>query len=134
MIECYIDGACEPFNPGGTATYGIVIYQNDEKIKEISSIYARNSTNNVAEYAGLHNCLLALLSLNLQSEEIVILSDSQLLVQQMSGRWRAKNGAYLSVYKECKKLMPAFENIRFQWIPREQNFEADELSRAALIF
>ena len=28
-LEVWIDGACEPINPGGTASYGVVI-KNDE--------------------------------------------------------------------------------------------------------
>jgi hypothetical protein len=63
LIVVYIDGLCEPVNPGGTATYGFVI-QDDS-----GTIFARRAglvrkgpgmSNNVAEYAALREVLLFL--------------------------------------------------------------------------
>jgi len=34
MLIAYCDGLCEPYNPGGTATYGWVLYRDKEKIAE----------------------------------------------------------------------------------------------------
>ncbi|MEM2188719.1 MAG: hypothetical protein QXT16_08485 [Candidatus Caldarchaeum sp.] len=33
-VVVYYDGACEPWNPKGVATYGFVIYKNGVKIGE----------------------------------------------------------------------------------------------------
>jgi len=55
----YFDGACEPVNPGGTASYGAVVFLAGERIWECAEIYQpedgheKQTSNNVAEYAGL---------------------------------------------------------------------------------
>jgi len=51
----YFDGACEPVNPGGTASYGAAIYENQQLVWKCSQIYGRgeHTSNNVAEYAAL---------------------------------------------------------------------------------
>ena len=35
----YFAGACEPRNPGGIATYGAIIYKDDEVVWNCSEIY-----------------------------------------------------------------------------------------------
>jgi ribonuclease HI len=49
----YFDGACEPVNPGGTASFGAVIFEDDRQIWECSDLYqppeGHQTSNNVAE-------------------------------------------------------------------------------------
>jgi len=54
-INAWIDGACEPVNPGGTASYGLVIKQGDEVIVNNCGVVGSGNgmTNNVAEYSAL---------------------------------------------------------------------------------
>lgn len=131
MIKCYIDGACEPANPGGTAAYGFIIYQNNKKLIEQFGTIAKKSTNNVAEYGALYECLTKLIYLNLTEEDTIIYSDSQLVINQMRGNWKIKKGEYVPYCLKCKQLLYIFLSINFQWIPREENSEADFLSRRA---
>jgi ribonuclease HI len=53
----YFDGACEPINPGGTASYGALILQAGEPIWMSSEIFrpenGNQTSNNLAEYSGL---------------------------------------------------------------------------------
>jgi ribonuclease HI len=49
----------------------------------------------------------------------------------MNGLWKRHKGYYISKYDEAKELVKLFKNIRFHWIPREQNEEANALSRKA---
>ena len=58
-------------------------------------------------------------------------SDSKLVVGQMSEGWKVKGGMYLGKLKEARDLMKEFGSMRFEWIPREQNQEADLLTRLA---
>lgn len=58
----------------------------------------------------------------------MILSDSQLLVHIMTDRWRLKEGRYAPVARECRQLALRFAKIRFRWIPRHENKEADALA------
>ncbi len=88
-------------------------------------------SNNVGEYAALCEALRTLVKLNLTGEEVLVKSDSKLLVNQMNGVWRCHRGYYIQKYNEARDLVKLFKNIRFLWVPREENSEADSLSRKA---
>ena len=145
MIKVYFDGACEPVNPGGTAAYGVAIYRGKKNLIKMSKVFKpvkgkeKETSNNVAEYAGFLDALEWLIKNNLNEEKILIFSDSKLVICQMFGdpeigrNWRIIKGFYKPVALEAKELLSIFTNIRGQWIPREENYLADELSKAELI-
>jgi len=129
MIELYFDGYCET-NPGVFGGYGVVIKKDNEIVKTISQTFTgENISNNVAEYKGLFAGLDYLLAEGLQDNDVSIYGDSMLVINQMSGTWRIKKGLYKNIAKQTKELVKKFSNIEFSWIPREQNTEADSLSR-----
>lgn len=133
-IEVWYDGACEPVNPGGHASFGALIKKNGETIWE-TSIYVGvgpGMSNNVAEYSGMIGVLEKLLEMGIEKELIHVRGDNMMTIQQMAGRWRAKGGLYIPYYEKCKALVRQFSRISFEWIPREQNTEADELSKQIL--
>jgi ribonuclease HI len=132
MIIVYIDGLIS-INPGGIATYSFIIYKNGNKIFEKYDVIEKelSMSNNYAEYYALYSSLKFLLENNMNNEEIIIKSDSQLLVNQMKGLWKAHKGSYYSLYLKTKELLKEFSNIKFIWIPREENEEADRLSKKA---
>ncbi|MEM0287233.1 MAG: ribonuclease HI [Nitrososphaerota archaeon] len=132
MIEVYIDGLTEPVNPGGITTYAFVVYENREKLHEQADIVGQGEgfSNNVGEYAALLAALRWLLENNLTSG-IEIKSDSRLLVNQMNGVWKVRRGYYIKTLEQVKEVLKEFQNIKFIWIPREENTEADMLSRMA---
>jgi len=130
------DGACWP-NPGGRATWGYVIRDDDGNLvsedsgrvvhgnafKEDTAVF----TNNVAEWAALHAALAWLSENGYENREIAIKGDSQLVVKQLTGEWQCKK-AYLRVYlAECRKLLERFR-WSIQWVSRDENSEADRLS------
>ncbi|MGP8124294.1 MAG: reverse transcriptase-like protein [Nitrososphaerales archaeon] len=119
----------EPRNPG-TGTYGFVIYDGEKKVAEGEGLAGYDVTNNYAEYTALVEALGKLKDLKAEGD-IVIRSDSQLLVGQMSKGWGVKGGGYLGKLKEAREVLKEFESVTFEWIPREQNGEADLLSRIA---
>lgn len=124
-----MDGLAEPTNPG-LGTYGYVICRDSKKLKSGHGFVGQKVTNNVAEYAALIEALLFLKSAGLD-ESIVVKSDSKLLVNQMLGKWKTKKGQYLENYGRAKQLAGQMKSINFKWIPREENEEADRLSRLA---
>lgn len=129
-IVCYFDGACWPKNPGGIMGWGYHISVDGQIIQtgfNGKNASAANS-NNVAEYLALRDCLDWLVCNNLSKNPISIFGDSQLVVLQMSGKWKIKNGMYRDAAIECKKLLCHFPNISFQWVARNYNELADELS------
>jgi ribonuclease HI len=129
MITANIDGLTEPRNPG-TGTYGYVIYEGKKKLAEGEGLAGYEVTNNYAEYTALVEALGKLRELR-KKGNVVIRSDSQLLVGQMSKGWEVKGGGYLGKLKEARDLLREFSSVTFEWIPREQNEEADLLSRLA---
>jgi ribonuclease HI len=132
LIEVWIDGLCEPVNPSGTACIGYVIKRGRQKLAEGSEVIGTGEgmTNNVAEYNALIHALKRMRSLELGEEEILIRSDSKLLVNQMMGNWKAKAPLIIPLYHEAK-LVAAGLHLKIVWIPREENEEADRLARTA---
>ncbi|MDQ1280550.1 MAG: ribonuclease [Thermoproteota archaeon] len=133
LIRVFIDGLCEPVNPGGVATFGFSVYRDSLKLEEKAGAVGEGSSmsNNVAEYSALCEVLKSLLARGLGGEEVIVHSDSRLLVNQMSGHWKARRGLYLRWHDDASLLVRGFKNIFFKWIPREENSEADALSRRA---
>jgi ribonuclease HI len=133
--KCWFDGACAPTNPSGYTTYGAVIRTDDGREWKLSKYLGigPDYSNNVGEYAGLIAVLRFLKTLP-DLESATIYGDSKLVVEQIKGRWRANAGRYLDWYDEALKLWREFPpgKLSISWVPREANFEADELSRAVI--
>jgi ribonuclease HI len=130
----YFDGACEPINPGGTASYGAVIYEDDEKVWECSEIYGTGKlmSNNVAEYAALIAVLEWFADHELLDAEIIVRGDSKLVIEQMFGSWKIKSGLYTELAHKARELLTKFAKIQGEWISRDRNEVADRLSKEAL--
>jgi ribonuclease HI len=121
--------ASEPRNPG-VGTYGYLIYEGRTRLAEGDGLAGYDVTNNFAEYTALVEALRRLIALHITGD-VVVKSDSKLLVGQMTGEFGVKGGGYVGKLKEAKDLLKEFESVAFQWIPREENAEADLLSRVA---
>lgn len=134
-----MDAVSEPINPGGTAAFGAVVLRDGERLWECSRIFRpqpgreRETSNNVAEYSGLIAVLEWLREKGLHRQPIIVRGDSKLVVEQMNGRWRIRQGFYVPLAIKAKKIAEEFPNLTFKWIPREQNGLADELSKRELI-
>lgn len=135
MIKCFFDGACEPKNPGGNMGIGAYIERNNQVVLTYSHSIpaAKDNTNNVAEYLAVKQILQYLTDNYFFNEEIVIYGDSKLVIEQLWGTWKMNKGAYIPVALECKYMVKKFSNIKGIWVPREQNQNADDLSKGSLI-
>jgi ribonuclease HI len=130
----WFDGACGPVNPGGTATYGIMIKAQDGTILVWEhGLVGKGSTmsNNVAEYAGVLQVLKYLSPR--PPGRVTVHGDSNLVTNQLNGKWRIRKGLYLSIAIEAKELLARLKGLGWQitccWIPRAQNEECDALSK-----
>jgi ribonuclease HI len=128
-VVVYVDGLAEPRNPG-VGTYGFVIYDGERKLAEGSGFAGPHVTNNFSEYTALAEALKKLKELRIEGD-ILVRSDSTLLVGQMSKGWEAKGGGYIEKLIEAKDLLREFGSVTFEWVPREKNSEADLLTRMA---
>ena len=124
----YIDGAARG-NPG-EAGIGIVI--NDGQGIQIRKLYKYigQATNNIAEYTALIYSLQQALILDLK--DIVVHSDSELLVKQLSGEYRVKNSNLRPYYEQFLHLKTGFNKLELRQIGREENKQADKLANQAI--
>lgn len=135
MIEVYFDGLCQPINPGGISCYAFLVKSGGRTIYSDYGIavepFSQDSTNNVAEYTALVKALQWLLEKNLGSTKVEIKSDSQLIVNQLTGDYKVKSKRIMSLYKQVLLLKRKFQDIEIKWVPREENREADRLTNKA---
>lgn len=134
MLFVNTDGACEPSNPGGWGVGGWVIRDGDGELLSTGTVdlgRPEDMTNNIAEYAAVHGALSDLVQMGLTEDSVVVRTDSKLVVEQLNDRWRC-NHAHLRDWRDrIWKLCEAFEKrVGFQWVPRANNKEADEVSRS----
>lgn len=127
-LKLYTDGASRG-NPGPAAV-GCVLFDGDDNVLLEKGKVIGNATNNVAEY----NALLYGLELALQytPKTIAIYSDSELLVKQMTGVYKTKNGRLSALKDKAVLKLKQFESYSFTSIPRDKNSNADSLANKAL--
>lgn len=135
MIEVYFDGLCQPINPGGISCYAFIVKSDGGIIHSDYGVAAKpfseESTNNVAEYTALAKALQWLLANNFNSKKVEIKSDSQLVVNQLTGDYKVKARRILPLFKQVLFLKTKFQDIQIIWIPRDKNREADRLTNKA---
>jgi len=116
-------------NPG-PAAYGYVIETDDGTVLAAHGETIGVATNNVAEYRALIAGLEKALELALAEVEVV--SDSELLVKQMTGEYRVKNEALRELSLEASRLARRIGTVTYRAVRREHNELADRLVNEAL--
>jgi probable phosphoglycerate mutase len=117
-------------NPG-PAGYGAVVRDaaNGAVLAERSEALGV-TTNNVAEYSGLIAGLSA--ARELGATQVEVRMDSKLVVEQMTGRWQIKHPGLRLLAAQAAELQSQFDQVRYEWIPRERNKHADALANLAM--
>jgi len=132
-VTVFFDGACEPFNPGGVATWGFVVVEQGKTVKNESGLackpFSSQATNNYAEYTALIKALEYCLEKGYRS--ITVKGDSQLVVRQMIGEYSVRSENIIPLYDRATALADRFDSISFVWVRRESNEMADRLSKQA---
>jgi len=54
--------------------------------------------------------------------EILIRSDSQLVVNQVNGAWRVEDSKLLELSEKARESILNLGNVRLEWVPREDNY------------
>jgi ribonuclease HI len=88
------------------------------------------ATNNVAEYSALLAGLARAAELGV--DELEVVSDSELLVKQMTGVYRVKNEALRDLSLEAARLARKLPQVTYRHVRREHNELADRLVNEAL--
>jgi ribonuclease HI len=124
----YSDGASRG-NPG-RASYGAVVFDAEGRERHRTAATIGIATNNVAEYRGLIAGLEAALALGARRVEARL--DSELLVRQVTGRYKVRNPGLVPLHRRVLNLRSQFDEVVFRHVPRDQNRLADRLANQAL--
>jgi probable phosphoglycerate mutase len=116
-------------NPG-PAAYGYVLEAEDGTLLDARGEAIGTATNNVAEYRALVAGLEKALELGVR--ELDVISDSELVVKQMTGEYRVKNKALLELSLQAAALARQLERVTYTAVRREHNELADSLVNEAL--
>lgn len=131
------DGASEP-NPGPSGAAYVLFSPivTDEQGDQVRNVvqegftYIEHATNNEAEYNALILGLTKALELGIT--EIDVEGDSNLVVNQVQGLWKVKVPRLVPLQSKANKLLWKFKKWSVNHVPREENTDADRLSKEAL--
>lgn len=111
---------------------GVYIPSLDKRYFE----YVGVATNNVAEYRAIVFALKKIKQIlgtkKAEQTAILIRSDSQLAVNQLSGFFRMKEEELFPLFIHIWNLKQDFDAVSFVHVPREENKTADALVNEAL--
>lgn len=117
-------------NPGPAAA-AFVVRREDKVVLEAGYLLGRQ-TNNIAEYYGVLLGLQAVAAASTE-EDLLVLSDSELVVRQITGEYQVKNAEIAAILEQVHKVIWKFEcPPTFRHVARNQNKRADELVNMVL--
>jgi len=112
MKEIYIDGACS--GNLGNMRIAVVVPGSYSMVEDMGY-----GTNKQAEYLALS---FALNLARTYMEDVIIKSDSKLIVEQVNGNYKVKSQSIRPIYLLVKeKLENLCGHVKVTWIPREEN-------------
>jgi len=134
-IIIYTDGGSRG-NLGPAAIGTVFCNERGEILKKYSQYLGDGLTNNEAEYRAVIFALNKFKSLFgkklAQNSELEIRSDSELLTNQLNGKYKILTPEIQSFFLTIWNLKLDFKNVKFRFISREKNKEADRLVNEAL--
>ncbi|MFB6212464.1 MAG: ribonuclease HI family protein [Candidatus Magasanikbacteria bacterium] len=132
-IIIYTDGGSQG-NPG-PAAIGALIKMNSEEKEEYNKRIGE-ATNNIAEYKaaifGLEKLKQKIGKEKASEKSIKLKSDSELLVNQVQGKYKVKSDNLKELFIDLWNIMQDFKSVEFELIPREDNQAADRLVNKSL--
>lgn len=114
---------------GLSAGAGVVIKDEAGKTIESLSHHIGAGSNNVAEYTAVIIGLKR--AVELKATEVIVLSDSNLVINQLKGEWQIKAKDLNQYIDEVKGLAKSIKKVTYDYVPREYTHEADALARSA---
>lgn len=135
-IHC--DGSCYNHPDYNTTGYAAVLsnIKNPKMVDVIKTKtgWQREGTNNTAEWLALLAGMRLMMEHDIgRDDRYIIITDSQLVAGQASGRWRVINNGLKYYYAEYRALEKDAIGMDFdiQWTPRCFNKAADMYSKLA---
>jgi probable phosphoglycerate mutase len=128
LFTAHCDGGSRG-NPGPSG-YGAVIEDAQGHVAAEMSEYLGLQTNNFAEYSGLLGVLKWAVEHNVKRLSVV--SDSELMVKQMQGRYAVKSPILRPLFEEARKLSRKIDRFEMRHTLRGGNKTADRLANEAM--
>lgn len=122
--KLYFDGSCSKDTGSGA---GIVLEDKTGIRDRYHKDLGKNLTCNQSEYAALITGLEIARGKGIT--HLSVAGDSQLVCKQVSGDWQVKSEKLVPYHQVVENLKSQFESVSITHIPRDQNREADELSK-----
>lgn len=93
---------------------GALVIKDGERVFEVSTYVEADysNSNNVAEYVGFLAVMNWLIAAGLENDRVVIYGDSNLVIRQMLGEWRIKEGRYVKFAREAKEKVKKFSRLK----------------------
>jgi len=123
-LKLYTDGGARG-NPGPAAC-GYVVFDHAGKVLEKCGNYLGHTTNHQAEYQGLIDGLTYLVKSH-PGSAVDIYMDSNLVVNQVLGKFKMKNAALAPKLQEVKELLSSLASFTISYVPRAKNALADQV-------
>lgn len=127
-ITAHCDGGSRG-NPG-PAGFGAVVTGPDGQVLARLSQFLGIQTNNFAEYSGLLAALKW--ALDHKHRRLRVVSDSELMVQQMKGRYKVASPLLRPLWEEARNLARQLDKFEIAHTLRGGNKEADRLANRAM--
>jgi probable phosphoglycerate mutase len=116
-------------NPGPSG-YGAVIEDSKGRVVAELSGFLGIRTNNFAEYSGLLGVLKWAAEHNAQ--RLRVISDSELMVKQMQGKYKVASPILRPLYEEARRLSRNIASFEIRHTLRGGNKTADRLANDAM--
>jgi len=115
LIKIYVDGGTRNSNICMVdGSYVAVRYRGN------------NLTNNELEYYAVLYALGHIRD-KYKQEEVIIYSDSQLIVNQINGEWRVTTKCLIDLHNKCLRMLT--NKIKIMWVPRKFNLAGHVLEK-----
>lgn len=113
-MKIYTDGS-------GNGRIGYIIEHDGQKT--VQTVDIGGCTNNVAEYTAVVKALEHITSNTIiKDKNIEVISDSQLVINQLSHNWHIKDDALRDLAKAIWKITQANQlNVTYKWVRRKEN-------------
>ncbi len=128
LLTAHCDGGSRG-NPGPSG-FGAVIEDSKGRVLAELSEFLGIQTNNYAEYSGL----LAVLKWAIENDakHLRVVSDSELMVKQMQGKYAVKSPVLKPLFDEAKKMVRRVPSFEMRHTLRGGNKVADRLANEAM--
>ncbi|HEX7247639.1 MAG TPA: ribonuclease HI family protein [Actinomycetota bacterium] len=126
IVAC--DGASRG-NPGPAGAGAQLVAADGTVLSEVAEGLGE-TTNNVAEYTAVIRGLERAHELGVRA--VLLRSDSQLLINQLTGVYRVKTPHLQPLHRRVREIASRFDSIEYEHVRRERNTEADRLANEAV--